>query len=148
MWPWHFRNSFMHSSVRDLSGQVECFLSSDKWQWKAGEDWMKRIKSELSSASVVILMLSPQSLTRHWVHLEAGAAWIMDRPIIPALYSGLKINEVPRPYSDGSSVDLESDAYQLLRTLGHAVPLSPFHPAFAKLEQELARNLDRISKLK
>jgi hypothetical protein len=138
----------MPSSARDCPAKLSVFSPQTNGSGRPAKDWMKRIKSELSSASFVVLMLSPQSLKRHWVHLEAGAAWIMDRPIIPALYSGLKINEVPRPYSDGSSIDLESGAYHLLGTLGLAVPLSPFHPAFAKLEQELARNLDRISKLK
>ena len=135
-----------------VGGKIECCLSSDKWQWKAGEDWMKRIKAELAMANVVLLMLSPQSLTRHWVNLEGGAAWVTDRLMIPVIYSGLKIGSVPRPYSDFSAVDLEDDPYQLLRTLGEKLfyppPLLPDHEAYTRLREALAQNLERISKLK
>src|SRR5205809_5348152 len=130
-------------------GKVECFLSSDKWQWIAGEDWLKRIKRELASADVVLLILSPQSLTRHWVNLEAGAAWVTEKTIIPAIYSGLKMKDVPRPYSDFNAVDLEDDPYHLLRSIGENLfyppPLLPDHEAHTKLRETLERDQKRVS---
>jgi TIR domain len=142
----------IHAQLDDAAlGKVECFLSSDKWQWTAGEDWLRRIKGELASADTVVLMLSPQSLARHWVNLEAGAAWITDKTIIPApaIYSGLRMNDVPRPYSDFNAVDLEDDPYHLLRSIGdnlfYPPPLPPDHEAHRKLRETLERNQRRIS---
>ena len=72
-----------------IGNKVYCFLSDDRFQTRAGENWLDRIKTEPSKANVVILMLSEQSVRRHWVHLEAGAAWIMGRTVMPVYYSGL-----------------------------------------------------------
>jgi len=133
-----------------LGGKVEVFLSSDRFQWRAGEDWLKRIKTELSQADVVIAVLSPESLGRHWVNLEAGAAWVLDRTIIPALHSGLSLKKLPRPYSDWDAVELEKDPYHLLRSLGeglfHRPPLSPDHEAYAALTAAIERNRKRFGR--
>ncbi|MBI2219061.1 MAG: toll/interleukin-1 receptor domain-containing protein [Candidatus Rokubacteria bacterium] len=48
------------------------FLSADDWQVFAGEVWLERIRHELQEASVIVLMLSPESVTRPWINFEAG----------------------------------------------------------------------------
>jgi hypothetical protein len=63
----------------------EVFLASDQWAIYAGEDWLKKIKDELASAKVVILLLSKQSIRRPWVNFETGAAWLADKAI-PACF--------------------------------------------------------------
>lgn len=130
-----------------VGSNVEVFLSSDRFQWHAGEDWLKRIKAELSEANVVVVLLSPQSLARHWINLEAGAAWVLDRTIIPALHSGLSLGELPRPYSDFDVAELEKDPNHLLRALGQGTfyppPLRHDHPAHQELRAAIQRNRER-----
>jgi hypothetical protein len=135
-----------------VGGRVECFLSSDRFQFLAGEDWLARTRSELSTADTIILMLSEQSLRRHWVNLEAGAAWILGRRIIPAYYSGLSPGDIPRPYSDSNAINLETELYHLLRALPPEATLTPpprfdDDPSVATLVAQIRSNTQRLSEL-
>ncbi len=136
----------------NFGGPVQCFLSSDRFQLDAGEDLTVRIKEELSQSDIVLLMLSPQSLERHWVNLKGGAAWMTDRIVIPIHYSGLTVANIPRPYVDFNAIDLETEAYHLLRGIGKRLrptltppPLSDDDPAQKKLQDEIARNSQRLA---
>ena len=51
----------------------------------AGEDWESRLKEELSQCQVFILILSPNSVDSGWVLSELGAAWALDKPILPVI---------------------------------------------------------------
>jgi hypothetical protein len=141
----------IYEQLRDsLAGTVQCFLSSDRFQLDAGEDWIARVKEELSKTDVVVLMLSPESLKRHWVNLEGGAAWVTDRLVIPVHYSGLTVANIPRPYVDFNAIDLETEPYHLLRTIGKSLVLTPpplphDHPAHKKLQDAIARNTQRLA---
>ena len=61
---------------RYLAGRLDLgkdvFLSAYQWQIFAGEDWLGRIKTELTSATVVILMLSKRSVGRLVGQLRGG----------------------------------------------------------------------------
>lgn len=133
-----------------IGGTVNCFLSSDRFQFDAGEEWMARVKSELGKADIIILMLSPQSLTRHWISLEGGAAWVLDRIIIPVFYSGLTTTSIPRPYSDLNAIGLEDESYHLLRSIWKTlVPTPPQlphdHSACRRLAEAIAQNTQRLA---
>src|SRR5229473_2015910 len=39
-----------------------------------GEEWFQKIKQQLSSASHIICIVTPQSLGRPWIYFEAGFA--------------------------------------------------------------------------
>jgi len=49
----------------------------------AGEDWQSKLKHELASSDIFIVLLSPNSIASKWVLHELGAAWGTDKPIIP-----------------------------------------------------------------
>lgn len=102
---------------------AEVFLSSDQWQIHAGEIWLERIRSELNSAKVVILMLSSQSVKRPWVNFEAGAAWLTGKAIIPVCYGGLSRDTLPKPYSGIQALNLREEAYYLVRSVAHHLNL-------------------------
>ena len=145
--------ALIHEQLHNnFGGTVQCFLSSDRFQLDAGEDLTIRIKEELSQSDIVLLMLSPQSIQRHWVNLEGGAAWMTDRIVIPVHYSGLTVANIPRPYVDFNAIDLETEAYHLLRGIGKRLrptltppPLADDDPAQKKLQDEIARNSQRLA---
>jgi hypothetical protein len=110
-----------------LSNQ-SVFVASDEWQIFAGEDWLRRIKEELSPAKIVILMLSPRSIQRPWVNFEAGAAWITGIPIIPACFAGLLKHALPKPYSNIQALELPGDAYYLITSVAHYLNVLPPPP--------------------
>lgn len=106
----------------------EAFLSSDKWQVHAGEVWLDRIREELDSAQVVILLLSSTSVARPWVNFEAGAAWLTGKAIIPVCYGGLTKDTLPKPYSGIQALNLMEEGYYLITSIAHHLGLSPPPP--------------------
>lgn len=136
--------AFLHEKVEI---QSDVFLASDMWAIYAGEDWLKRIKEELASAKVVLLMVSKESVSRPWVNFEAGAAWLADKIIIPVCFGGLRMEGLPKPYSNFQGLSLEDDygPYYLVTSLYHHLkpnsltppPFSPRDPEVAKLRSAL-----------
>ena len=126
--------------------QKRAFLSADTWQVFAGEDWLKRIKEELESAKVVVLILSQRSVKRPWVNFEAGAAWLADKVVIPACFGGLSKGSLPKPYSSLQALDLPNDWYYLVSSIAHHLgvvgpvpspPLGPEDEVVARLKHTL-----------
>jgi hypothetical protein len=127
----------------------DIFLSSDIWQTRAGEDWLKRIRRELKSAKAVILMLSRVSVRRPWVNFEAGAAWLRkEELLIPVCFGDLSKGKLPKPFADLRAVNLRKDAYFLIKSVNDCLALShippvPFladtDPCFRKVTEALER---------
>src|ERR1700681_4281903 len=51
----------------------------------AGEKWEAKLRNELSSSDVVVALLTPNSADNKWVLHEIGAAWALEKPIIPVV---------------------------------------------------------------
>ena len=113
----------------ELDLREEVFLSSDKSQIYAGDLWLEKIKEALLAAEIVILMLSRRSVARPWVNFEAGAAWLADKKVIPVCYGNLSKDALPHPYSAIQALNLQSEAYYLVKSVNHQLnldaPMSP-----------------------
>jgi TIR domain len=112
----------------ELNLREEVFLSSDKSQIYAGDLWLQKIKEALSAAELVILMLSQRSVARPWVNFEAGAAWLADKKVIPVCYGNLSKDALPHPYSAIQALNLQSEAYYLLKSANHQLKPEPMSP--------------------
>jgi hypothetical protein len=110
-----------------LGDMQDVFLSADPWMIYAGEDWLRKITSELRSAKVVVLLLTPTSVQRPWVNFEAGGAWLAGKPVIPVCFGGLTPATLPKPYSSLQGVTIPGDWYYLLGSIFHY--LGRFGPA-------------------
>jgi hypothetical protein len=64
---------------------------------------------------VLFVIFSSASFQKHWLHFEAGTAWIRKVPIMVLTHSGLKPSELPSPYSSFQGCGL--DEPQQLRLL-------------------------------
>ena len=51
----------------------------------AGEDWRSILREELSKCDVFVLLWSPNSIDSKWVLHELGAAWALDKTIVPVV---------------------------------------------------------------
>jgi hypothetical protein len=49
----------------------------------AGENWEPAIREALKNSKLVLCLITPESKTSGWVHAEAGAAWVLEKPILP-----------------------------------------------------------------
>jgi len=125
-----------------LEIQSDVFLASDMWTIYAGEDWLKKIKEELASARIVLLMMSKEAVSRPWVNFEAGAAWLTDKVIIPVCFGGLRMESLPKPYSNFQGLSLEDDygPYYLVTSIHHHMkPNSLTPPPFPPSDSEVAK---------
>ena len=105
------------------------FVSSNIFKLIGGNKFEDKIVNELRACRVFVAMCSDLSFTKHWVHVETGAAWAMDKPVIPVCYGGKDKGTLPRPYSSFHAINLEDDLYSLIvavsRTLGLLPPPPP-----------------------
>jgi hypothetical protein len=49
----------------------------------AGENWQSKLRKELENADVFVALLTPLSVSDSWLLQETGAAWALQKPIIP-----------------------------------------------------------------
>ena len=115
---------------RKLGFESTVFLASDMWTIYAGEDWLKRIKEELASAKVMLLVMSKEAVSRPWVNFEAGAAWIGDKALIPVCFGGLRPETLPKPYSNFQAVNLDDKdgPYYLVISIRHHMKVKGMTP--------------------
>ena len=84
--------------VQRLNAQV--FTTEDL---SAAEKWEPKLRNELSSADVVVALLTPNSLTSRWL-LEIGAAWALEKPIIPVVTRRDVLNKMPASLERSSHI--------------------------------------------
>lgn len=130
----------VHVFIREVLGEgSESFLASDPFQIPAGEMWLEKIKAELEQAKVMVLMLTRISVERPWVNFEAGAAWILNKKIIPVCFGGLQKGTLPKPYSSYQALDLfePQDQYYLVTSIAKHLGMVPPPPAWHPFESAL-----------
>ena len=74
----------------------------------AGEDWSNKLREEIAGSDVFLVLLSPSSARSKWVLQELGAAWALNKPIIPVLTHPELSVKPPVELSDARIVSLES----------------------------------------
>ncbi|MEW5767961.1 MAG: toll/interleukin-1 receptor domain-containing protein [bacterium] len=63
--------------------------------FSAGEDWESKLKDRLSQCDIFMVLLSSNSVDSKWVLHELGAAWALDKPIIPIVTYPELISKIP-----------------------------------------------------
>ena len=61
----------------------------------AGEKWEAKLRNELEQADVVVVLLSSGALDSSWVLQEIGAAWALQKLIIPIVTRRDILNQLP-----------------------------------------------------
>ena len=82
------------------------FVSSD--DLKPGMAWFEEIIDNLQKTKMLLLMCSPRSINKPWLHFEAGAIFIQKKIVIPICYSGLRVTDLPPQFSRMQAVSLEN----------------------------------------
>lgn len=75
--------------------------------------WKLTIRDALRSSNRVLILLTPNSLSRPWVLLETGAAWVLDKTLIPA-FIHVDPNSFPDPLKDVQARKIETMAQRKL----------------------------------
>lgn len=87
------------------------------------------IKEDLKSCKAFFAILSEKSIGSSWVLSEIGAAWILDKNIVPILCRGLKHGDIPDLVRDplaiiGDDTNLNSKIVSLLKVLSERIDVS------------------------
>jgi nucleoside 2-deoxyribosyltransferase len=112
--------------VRNLISQnfnAQVFATEDI---STGEKWETKLRNELSTADVVVALLTPGSVASSWVLQEIGAAWALRKPIIPLVTRGDVLNNMPislEPYQaiELAGVDKPEDVERFLSALDESL---------------------------
>src|SRR5438874_1560488 len=122
-----------------FAGNVGVFVSSDDRDLRAGDQWFNEIDGAMRTAKVLIVICSPHSLTRPWIHFEAGCAWIRAIPILPVCHSGTKRDALPAPLSHFQGLNLENGfSKQFVTALAHHFEIQKVpRISFAEMDKEL-----------
>ncbi|MBV9956897.1 MAG: toll/interleukin-1 receptor domain-containing protein [Acidobacteria bacterium] len=81
-------------------------FSTDKLS--AGEDWVSRLKSELSSSDIFIMILTPNSVESPWVLQELGAAWGLKKSIFIVYTDVRLVSRLPVSLNQEQLVDIKN----------------------------------------
>lgn len=79
----------------------------------AGENWIPKLRRALLESDLFIVLLSPNAVESKWVLYELGAAWGLNKPIIPVVTQLEMSGKVPLVLRDVpllSIEDLENSA--------------------------------------
>lgn len=60
------------------------------------EKWEQKIREALKSSEQILLLITPRSINSQWVLMETGAAWILQKKLIPLLLF-LTPDDLPNP---------------------------------------------------
>ena len=80
---------------RAFANALDIFVSSDRTSIKLGILWISEIVKELKDSSKVIILASPNSVTRPWIYFEAGGGLVRGANVIPVCIKGMKMKELP-----------------------------------------------------
>lgn len=82
-----FANMFKEKNIKTFVSNLDIL---------AGTDWDKQLREEIYKSDELLLILSPKSNNSKWVMIEVGAAWILGKPITPAvMYTNVKSTPEP-----------------------------------------------------
>ncbi len=92
--------------LEDKLKGVELFCSSRPGEI-AAEEWRESVIQRAKENDLEIALLSPESRRNPWIHFETGVASAMEKPrIVPTVYGGLRIKDVPSTLSNWQVLDL------------------------------------------
>lgn len=74
----------------------------------AGEDWTPKLREEIVRSDVFMVLLSPTSVGSSWVLQELGAAWALNKPIIPVVTQPEVAGKLTMALQDSKPVDYRS----------------------------------------
>jgi len=90
-----------------LSGQHDLRIFTSE-MLSAGENWQSKLRDEISQCDVFIALLSPKSVESGWVLSELGAAWALEKKIVPVFTQPDVLSDIPVKLKDNQSFEFKS----------------------------------------
>jgi hypothetical protein len=112
---------------RAFEERLEVFVSSDRKSIGGGKEWWELIRHKLKSVTVVLLLLSDESVSRPWINYEAGvgdgAGFLQEAGtrIIPIAIKSFHFGKLGFPlrgFNGRPIADLEGILYDIAQATG------------------------------
>nr|VFK58687.1 MAG: TIR domain-containing protein [Candidatus Kentron sp. TUN] len=85
---------------------LKCFMASK--DISVGSKWSKEIRTALIESKCTLMLLTSRSYKEPWVMIETGAAWVLEKDIIPALVQ-VEPKDLIAPLRDYQASTIETD---------------------------------------
>ena len=120
---------FLKAGLGLNASQIRC-SSVDGYRLPVGVNTESQLRGEVNAADVVIGLVTPSSLSSHFVMFELGARWGAGRFLAPLL-AGVSPGELTGPLNllNALSANNESQLHQLLQDVSSQMGLTPQSPA-------------------
>ncbi len=125
---------------------IEVFMASSWESLAPGDKWEQKLIDNLTTADMLLVLMSIDALGRPWLNFELGVAWAQKIPILIFCHKGLSVSGLPRPYSSLQAVEINNLKHdEKLDKVAKAVanvlnlPVPSETPATAILEEDQLR---------
>jgi hypothetical protein len=108
----------------NLNHAVSFFSASDPRSLPPGSDWFREIRRGLTGASLLLCLVTPNSLQREWLYFETGAGCGRDIDVVPLCWGGVRARDLTPPLSFFHGVNLPGEERRLLDTAAKAAGLT------------------------
>jgi TIR domain len=124
---------YLKSRIQEIRGTT-VFVASRAGDIPTGKPWLATIHRNMRDATTFVALLTPRSITRHWVFYEAGAAWYSGLHWLPIVAGGVDRNTVPLPLGVAQvlALDEPDGATQLFKDLNARLDDAPTFCATVK----------------
>jgi TIR domain len=95
---------FLRSSLVVADRNIRC-SSVPGFQLPLGKTVSGQLKEDVGASDVLFALITPASINAPWVLFEIGAAWALNRRIIPILSPGIRPRDLPGPLSEYVVID-------------------------------------------
>jgi len=103
----HHDDAFVSDISQRLDAVGIAHFKADQ-SLRVADNWNDGIWKAISNCQVFLAILTPRFIQSHWCSLEAGAARVLRKPIVPALAFLPRGDELPEPFGHFQSTDVES----------------------------------------
>lgn len=130
-------------NIKKRARVFEVFVSGDIQNIGPGQKWLDVLAKALSRTRVLIVLASPNSVTRPWVNFEMGSAWEKKIPIVPICHSGQKLDNLPSPLSSFQGLDIHAPKFPdlLLQSLAKIAKLQRRPKLTPKRKRRMQREI-------
>jgi len=78
---------------------------------EGGDQFPDSIRTSLQRCDELLVLISPYSIDRHWVQNEIGAAWVLEKRIVPVV-DNVSLDQMPDILVRRQAIELNDlDAY-------------------------------------
>ena len=132
---------------------IDVFFSEDDIE--KGQNWDKRLTSELTECNYGIVCLTPENVNAPWIHFEAGALVKTYESRVTAFMINIKTSDIKGPLSRFQATRFDrEDFYSLMQSINKSLeaPIAEdrlqktYEAIWPKLEYEIKSIIDKNPK--